>query len=208
RPRGSAAQRLSRRPLEVLAMAGRLAAIPGSAGAVLAAAYLTLAAPHAADAQAVSLEYAVKAAYLYKFVPFVDWPADAFASASSAVNLCVVGHDAFGDVLDHTVRGERVNGREIVVHRYPSIERHSGCHIVYAGGGDAQSVAETLDAASGTPVLTFTDAARDPRDKGIVHFVVRENRVRFEIDDQAAAENGLSISSKVLSLAVSVNPRA
>lgn len=184
------------------------AALMGGTGVTLLAACLTLAAPQAAAAQGVSLEYAVKAAYLYKFVPFVEWPAAAFDSASSAVNVCIVGFDPFGDVLDDTVRGERVDGRAIIVHRYPAIERHSGCHIVYAGGSDAQSIAETLDAASGTPVLTFTDAARDPHDKGIVHFVVRENRVRFEIDDRTAAENGLSISSKVLSLALSVKPRA
>lgn len=164
---------------------------------------------HMAAAQDAALvEYAVKAAYLYKFAPFVEWPPGAFDGASGAVNLCVVGFDPFGPILDETVEGQAIGGRPIALRRLPTVDADAGCHILYAGGSPAQPIPGILDAVAGTPVLTFTDATLTPDDKGIVHFVVQENRVRFEIDDQAAAENGLLISAKVLSLALSVKPRS
>ena len=89
-----------------------------------------------------------------------------------------------------------------------TIVAHAGdCQVVFAGGSQAESVAGILAALRGSPVLTITDAALDEDAKGIVHFVLRDNRVRFEIDEQAASENGLAVSSKVLSLAVAVRPR-
>lgn len=163
--------------------------------------------PGAALAQAVGeLEYAVKATYLYKFAPFVEWPEGELAGDSS-FDICIVGRDPFGDLLDDAVRGEQVRGQPIAVRRLPEIAGRSGCEIVFAGGSSAQSPAEILQAVAGEPVLTVTDVALGRSTKGIVHFVILDDRVRFEIDDQAAAENGLTISSKVLSLALAVRPR-
>lgn len=173
----------------------------------LAACLAVLVSNPAARAESDALEYAVKATYLYKFGSFIDWPDTAFKSPSSAVDLCVVGDDPFGKILDRAVSGQRIGVRPIVVHRLRAAGRGSGCHIMYIAGSDVQSVAEALDAVRGTPVLTITDSARDARAKGIVHFVIHENRVRFEIDDYAASVNGITISSKVLSLATSVRPR-
>lgn len=167
---------------------------------------LLLGAPVASAAESNALEYAVKATYLYKFTPFIEWPAAAFAS-SPAVNLCVVGNDPFGDLLDRAASGQRIDDRAIVVHRLRKIDRHSGCHILYVGGSEAQPVAEALATVRGTPVLTVTDESQDSGAKGIINLIVQDNRVRFEIDDQAAAENGLLISSKLLSLAAHVRPR-
>jgi hypothetical protein len=172
---------------------------------VLTVCLLTICGAPSAHAQADSLETAVKATYLYKFAPFVEWPATAFASPDSPVVLCIVGSDPFGETLDRAVKDYRVEERSVEVRRPQAIVRNSGCHIIFVSGPNA---AEILEAVRGTEVLTFTDAVSDPGIKGIVHFVVRDRRVRFEIDDQAAAQNGLTISSKVLSLAVSVRPRA
>ena len=154
-----------------------------------------------------SLEKAVKATYLYKFGSFVDWPDMAFISPSSDVHLCIAGDDPFGPTLDLAVQGQQVEGRPVTVRRIRIAERDSQCHIMFISGSSAQSVAEGIDAVSGTPTLTITDSSRDASAKGIIHFVIRDNRVRFEIDDQVAAANGLMISSKVLSLAVYVRAR-
>jgi hypothetical protein len=162
--------------------------------------------PGAAQAQAVELEYAVKATYLYKFVPFVEWP-EGRLTGDGGFDICIVGRDPFGNLLDDAVRGEQVRGQSITVRRLPEIASGSGCEIVFAGGSPAQSAAEILQAVAGEPVLTVTDVALGRSAKGIVHFVLLDDRVRFEIDDQAAAENGLMISSKVLSLALAVKPR-
>lgn len=173
----------------------------------LLAALLLLAGATAARAQTDSLEYAVKATYLYKFAPFVDWPESAFPSPTSPLVLCVVGDDPFGAVLDRAVGGQHLAEHPIVVERMATYAPGRVCHILYAMGSDLQPAGEVVALARGRPVLTISDAARGSAVKGIIHFVVQENRVRFEIDDRAAAENDLRISSKLLSLATSVRPR-
>jgi YfiR/HmsC-like len=171
----------------------------------LAGLWLLLSALPDAEAQTGALEYAVKATYLYKFIPFVEWPSGAFATPSSPVVLCVAFYDPFDGILDRAVAGQRVGERAVVVRRLATVDRGSGCHILYLGGTPA--IAEALETLRGAPVLTVTDSIESPAMKGIINFVTENNRVRFEIDARAAAEDGLSISSKLLSLAVSVRPR-
>lgn len=159
-----------------------------------------------ADAQSDAPEYVVKGAYLYKLGDYIEWPAAAFASPTSPLNLCVSGEDPFGSALDSSVAGQKIAGRTIRVRRLAVAERDAGCHVLYVGGSDRQPVAQTLDAVRGTPVLTVTDAARGDA-TGIVHFLVKDRRVRFDIDDESAALNGLKVSSKLFTLALSVKPR-
>ncbi len=167
---------------------------------------LCLASGHA-RAQADAPEYAVKAAYLYKLGDYIEWPTAAFASRTSPLVICVSGDDPFGKALDSSVAGQKVAGRAIQLRRLAVAERDAGCHVLYLAGSDRQPIAQGLEAVRGAPILTVTDAVRNSP-KGIVHFVVQERRVRFEIDDQAAAANGLKISSKLFVLALSVKPRS
>jgi hypothetical protein len=155
-----------------------------------------------ADAQ-VAPEWAVKASFLYKFAPFVTWPADAFGGSDGPFAICVVGDDPFGAVLDQAVMGQSIGGRPIVVRRMAKADRTAPCPVLYAGGGAAQ-VKETLQVVDGAPILTVTDGAGPT---GVVDFVVEDGQVHFRLDDDAAARNGLVISSKLLGLAVSVNRR-
>jgi len=164
---------------------------------------VALACPVAAQAQE-SLEIAVKAAYLYKLAPFVDWPAAATHSAGAPFTVCVVGDDPFGPVLDRAVAGQKVGDRPIGVRRLATAAHDSPCDIAFLGGSRAQSVKDELSVLHGAPVLTVTDGGTAT---GIVDFALTQGRVRFRVDDQAAAEDGLTISSKLLSLAVSVRPR-
>ncbi len=164
---------------------------------LLSAAILALA-PLAATAG--SLEAPVKATYLYKFVPFVEWPAAAFSSPTQPVTLCILGGDPFGAVLDQAVRDQRIGVRPVVVRRLGRMEKATGCHVLYLSAPRAPAAAEALQSARGAPVLTVTDGADNAG--GIVSFVLRDNRVRFIIDPTAAATNGLTISSKLLSLAL------
>ncbi|HEY1615871.1 MAG TPA: YfiR family protein [Rhizomicrobium sp.] len=173
--------------------------------AAAAAAIGTVAMAPDAPASA-TIEYSVKAAYLAKFGIFVEWPKTAFGSPQSPVVLCIEGADPFGDTLDKLVAGQRVGARPIVVRRVKVIARDSGCAILFAGGSDAQSVDEALAAVNGTGVLTVADTGHDGR-SAIVEFVVQEGRVRFTIDGQAAAQNGIVVSSHLLSLALSVKPK-
>jgi hypothetical protein len=153
-----------------------------------------------------TLEYAVEAAFLAKFGGYVEWEKSVFASPTSAITLCIVGKDPFGNALDSVIAATRIDGRPIVLRRLQSISRGSGCQILFAGGSDTQSVAQALDAVRGEKILTVTDAEMARDVAGIIEFVVKDNRVRFDIDLKAASANGLTISSKLLSIALAVKP--
>jgi hypothetical protein len=154
--------------------------------------------------QSSSLELAVKASYLYKFAPFVEWPAGSFASPTAPLVLCVVGASPFDDLLDRAISGQHMGDHPIALRRMPTADRRAPCHILYAAGSATQPAEAVLAASRGSPVLTVTEAENDPQHAGIIDFVLVDNRVRFNINTTAAAENGLVISSKLLNLAVAV----
>lgn len=183
-----------------LPLCARAIAIPFMAGALLLAPLTSVAAP------APPVEFAVKAAYLSKFALFVEWPGTAFETPTSPLNLCVAGIDPFGATLDSLVDGERIGTRPVAVRRIPIAMRNSGCHILYIGGSEEQSVAEGLAAVAGDGVLTVTDATMAAT-AGILNFVIANGRVRFNVDEQAASMNRITISSHLLGLALAVRPR-
>jgi hypothetical protein len=152
-------------------------------------------------------EPALKAAFLYKFSFFVEWPQTAFATSDSPINLCIVGDDPFGTSLDGIVKGQKVGSRAIAVHRMNSISRNSGCHIVYLADGENSRFGEMLATLRGSNILTVTDENAEGNDVGMINFVMKDHRVRFVIDDAAAASGGLAISSRLLSLALEVKAR-
>lgn len=145
-------------------------------------------------------EAAVKAAYLYKFAPFVTWPD---SEAAGPFNLCVVGDDPFGPLLDRAVAGQTLGTRPIQVLHIDTIGPKSSCDVAYLGGSRDESVADALRAVRGTPTLTVTDEDAPP---GIIAFAIADGHVRFRVDEVQAQENGLVISSKLLSLALAVRP--
>lgn len=179
-----------------------------SATAGIVAVVLTALLPvEAAHAQAPSLELAVKATYLYKLAPFIDWPGDAFASPIAPLVICVVGRTPLAEIADRAVTGQSVDGRPLEVRHLATVEPGRGCHIAYLGELGDHPARQSLEALAGEPVLTVTDSTYRPDARGIVHFVIREGRVRFAIDDFAAAAHRLEISAKVMDLAVEVRHR-
>jgi len=164
-------------------------------------AWLGLAPQPAASAPAPSLEYAVKATFLYKFIPFVQWPAGAFQTADSPVTICVFGNDPVSALIDDAVLNQRAERRPLTVRHLDAVRRDAGCHILYVAVGNPQAAEQAMASVRGAAVLTVTDAARAPAATGIINFELLGNRVGFDIDGSAAAQNGLTISSKLLSLA-------
>jgi uncharacterized protein DUF4154 len=153
-------------------------------------------------------DYQVKAAYLYKFAPFIDWPAGAYPSPASPLVICIAGDDPFGPGLDRAVSGQKLGARPLQIRRLARVDKTAACHILFIGGSKGQTVADGLATVRGSPVLTVTDATTSGEERGVIHFVTRNKNIRFEIDDAAAARNGLTISSKLLSLAVAVKARS
>jgi hypothetical protein len=154
---------------------------------------------HAAD---VPLEYAVKATYLYKFAPFITWPAATFPKPEDAFVLCVNGADEVTRLLPQMAAGQQVNGHPIQVRQLADGGNPQDCQILYIA--NAPGAPQMLSAAHGKPVLTVIDGPQSGH--GIVQFIVEQHHVRFDIDDGLAADGGLSISSKLLGLANAVTP--
>lgn len=154
-----------------------------------------------AHAQAAT-DAAVKAAFMVKFGGYVGWP----AGADESLVLCVIGHDPFGAALDRAAAGQQVNGRAVLIRRLTRLDRDTPCALAFLGGAPVQEISSALAAAAGRPVLTITDSRIGP-ERGIIHFQIVQNRVRFHIDEKRAAAGGLTISSKLLALAVTVRSR-
>jgi len=169
---------------------------------ILAALSLILATGARAD---VSLEYTVKAAYLPKFVPFITWPETAFTSPTAPVTICVVGTDPFGGKLEQAASGLKSGERAIAVRYLPAPDPTVSCQLVFLGPGDMAVAEGTLDAMKGKPVVTVTDSGLKAR--GVISFLIEANHVRFDIDAATAAQGGVAISSKLLSLAHAVKQR-
>lgn len=160
-----------------------------------------------AETRDASLEYAVKAAYLPKFANYIEWPAASFETPQSDVTLCIAGADPFGGTGDEAIRNQHIGARQVVMRQLATVGRDSGCKILFIVGSDAKRIGQILDTVRGTGVLTVTEAEGAGQTDSIIRFVIDDNHVRFAIDVEAAAQNGISVSSKLLSLALTVTPR-
>jgi hypothetical protein len=149
-----------------------------------------------AGAQDVSLEYQVKAAYLFNFTKFVDWPDDAFAPGVPLA-ICVAAPNPFGPALEETIRGELVGERALTTR---VVREPAGCHVLFVPRG--VSATPLLRDARTRPILTVGESEDFLRDGGIIKFVMQGGKVRFEISQDAASRAHLRISSRLLRLAV------
>ncbi|HEY7544552.1 MAG TPA: YfiR family protein [Blastocatellia bacterium] len=154
-----------------------------------------------ARAQSSPSEYEVKAAFLFNFAKFVEWPEDAFSDSSSPIIICIVGHDPFNGVLDQTIGGKTVNSRPLVIKRLAYGQDARGCHIIFVCSSEKKRMAQILASFSGTSALTVSDMDDFAQAGGMINFVLENSKVRFQINSTAAARARLRISSKLLTLA-------
>lgn len=164
---------------------------------LLPAALALLASP--ATAVAPPSEAAVKAAFLTKFPAYVAWPASARPRPGAPLHICLVGGDPFGRLIDEAARGQQVDGHPLQVRRLAAPGQAGGCHVAFVQG----SSPNLLQGLRGKPMLTVTDARGGARG-GMIHFVVHQGRVRFNIDEAQAARSGVGISSRLLGIALTV----
>lgn len=164
----------------------------------MAAAALALAAAPA-HSQAAS-EYQAKAAFLYNFTKFVDWPPRAFASPTAPINVCVLGEEYFGASLD-AIQERQAQGRPLTVKRLASIGQAGTCHILFIGASEDKQVRSLLAAVKGQPVLTVGETDRFAEMGGVINLVLEDKRIKMEVNLDAAQRHGLKISSQLLRLA-------
>jgi hypothetical protein len=155
-----------------------------------------------ARGEGTPLEYQVKAAFLLNFTKFVQWPPGAFADDRAPLAICIRGEDPFGNTLDEIVKGEAVNGRELVVQRIARDPVPKTCQVLFVASSEKE--VRRILTESGPGVLTVGEGAKFIQDGGIIAFVIEDRRVRFDIAQSAAAKARLSISSRLLNVARSV----
>lgn len=177
---------------------------------LLRAALVTLGAVWVLAASPVSSqasEQAVKAAFLPKFARYVEFPAAMQPGDGQPYYLCIIGSDPFGALIDKAAASEVIDGHGVAVRRFPNIDNEAvaGCHIAYVAGPTDQATAHMTGGLARHATLTVTDA-RIGRSRGMIHFAVVQGRVRFSIDQRSAGARGITVSSRLLALAVEVKP--
>jgi YfiR/HmsC-like len=170
---------------------------------ILFGACLLLGVLGAARALADSAEYRLKAAFLYNFAKFVEWP-EPYFSAQPVINLCVIGADEFGSALDGIDR-KKAQGREVLVKRGATAVESRDCQILYISPSHAKSVADILRAASQGNALTVSDMEGFCQAGGMIGLVVADQKVGFEVNLDAAQRADLRLSAQLLKLAKSVH---
>lgn len=143
-------------------------------------------------------EYEVKAAFLYKFASFVEWPPE---SASASMCIAVVGQDPFGAALDEVVRGKSINGRGFLIKRFKSGQDATGCQIVFISASEKSRMHSILDRMRGISILTVSDVPGFCQDGGMIDFDLSDQKVHFEVNPAAAERARLKVSSKLLGVA-------
>ena len=167
---------------------------------LIVAAGVAAAPPAALGQSAVPKEYQVKAAFLFHFVQFVEWPPSAFASPDSPICIGVLGENPFGTALEEVVRGEKVQNRNLIVQSAPRVENLRDCHLVFISKSETARMAAILADLDTRPVLTVSEVDSLTQRGAVINLFLAGSKVRFEINPAAARRKGLKISSQLLSL--------
>jgi hypothetical protein len=162
---------------------------------------LTFCSVGAAQETASAPEYRIKAAFLYNFALYTEWPATAFETPESPIVLGVAGDDPFGKELEAAVRGKTVRGRAVEVRRYASATDVTACHVLFISNAETKNLLNLFQRHGESPMLTVGESEDFSSVGGVIRFYVEQNKVRFEVNPDAAARAHIKISSKLLQLA-------
>jgi YfiR/HmsC-like len=160
--------------------------------------------PEEARAQSQAEEYRVKAALLFRFAQFIEWPPEAFKDANDTLNFCTFGADPFDGALDETVAGKKIEGRAIRVQHLRGSENVKGCQLLFVGARESKRIPAVLASARDSSVVTVGESDGFAQEGGVIGFILEENKIRFEINVQAARHAGIKISSRLMLLAKNV----
>ena len=151
-----------------------------------------------------SSEYLIKAGFIFNFAKFVEWPTTAFARPDSPIVIGVLGTDPFGTIIDQIVQDKKIGARGFVVKRLKwgsDIKELRDCKILFVSASERAHIDELVQIVKGQPILTVGETPGFAERGGIIRFTVEDNRVRFEINVEAAHQAELTISSRLLTLA-------
>jgi uncharacterized protein DUF4154 len=149
-------------------------------------------------------EYAIKAAFLFHFAQFVEWPEGTFRDSNSPMIYCTIGEDPFQGALDESLKGKTIAARALQVRHLKDVSEAQGCHVAFIGKTGSRRIADELTSLGGSPVLTVGETEHFVKDNGMIAFCLEENKIRFNINLGAAEKANLKISARLLTLAKSV----
>lgn len=168
---------------------------------LLLALFATLAVPLTVHAEsAMQREYEIKAAYLYNFINYIDWPENTFPAAGGTIIIGVVGQSPFGAALE-VLNGKQVKGRTVALKQITDMKDLDQCQIVFINSSEKSRLPELLDKLKDLRILTVSEIDGFAQQGGVINFISERNKVRFEINPDAAHRLGLNISSELLKLA-------
>jgi hypothetical protein len=153
-------------------------------------------------------EYDVKAAFLFNFTKFVEWPENAFVDPLAPIVIGVIGDDPFGESLVRIVAGQKAQGRSIEIVKYRYGDNLRRCHVLFISASERQRRAPILASLQEASVLTVSDIDGFAEAGGAIQFVMQENRVRFVVNLEVATQGKLRVSAKLLALARVINSEA
>jgi hypothetical protein len=174
-----------------------------SGGLACVVALLLITAPTPAQSSGPS-EYQLKAAFLFNFVKFIDWPDQSFASPQAPFSVCVIGQDPFGPALDDSLAGKTVGAHAVQVNRFPnprSLADAQHCQIAFISTSERDHLHEVIDSFHGCSVLLVGDVDGFVASGGTIEFLIEADHIRFAINPEAADRADLKVSSKLLALA-------
>jgi YfiR/HmsC-like len=176
---------------------------------LLAALVSSAGAPRALAQQNASSEYQVKAAFLFHFAQFVEWPPDAFKDADSPLTYCTIGEDPLSGALDQSLSGKTIGARPLRVQHLKLSQQAQTCQVLFIGASETRRLSEIMASVSDRPILTVGETEHFAANGGVIGFSVETNKVRFEINLEAAEKANLKISARLLALAKTVigNPK-
>jgi len=145
-------------------------------------------------------EYLIKAAFLYNFLKFVEWPAEVLPEGTGTITVCLVGEDPFGEALE-SIKGKTVKNKDLVIRRGQALQSLGACQLLFVSSSEKNRLPEIIGAVKGRAVLTVGELEGFTQRGGIVRFLIESNNVRFEINPDVAERMGLKISSRLLNLA-------
>ena len=146
--------------------------------------------------------YQVKAAFLYNFAKFVEWPPEAFKNSDDRISICVLGKNPFGSLLTDAVAGKTVGTRKFKVSNVSTAAEARACHILFVSGPQSITERALLAEAKGPYLLTVGESSEFLASGGVINLKVQDSNVRIEINREAASSAKFRISSRLLSLAV------
>lgn len=158
---------------------------------------------HAQNAQ--PSEYQIKAAFLYNFAKFVEWPAQAFARPTSPIIIGVLGENVFGGDLEKTIHGKAINSHPLQFKKIDSVAEATNCQILFISPSEKNHLPDILEGLRSASVLTVSETDNFTAEGGMINFITEKvgnsRTIHFQINNEAAKKAGLTISSKLLSLA-------